>query len=337
MLVSIVINNYNYGNFVAQAIESALAQTYPAVEVVVVDDGSRDDSLAVISRYGDRVLVIAKANGGQGSAYNIGFLRSHGELVIFLDADDWLYPQAVQQIVVAWRPGMSKLQFRLDMVGRQGQPFGRWLPRDLHDSEQAQRLVCEFGTYGTPPGSGNAFSAAYLRQVMPMDEGAWRIGADSVTVLLAPAHGRVESIQTALGAYRIHRDPNDGALLYNNSISGLGAEYERLLAAKHMVVEGLERAHLEPRLPLLYLAPWEARILVMGRRFGDAALRQRLAAEPQARLPFILRSIWAWPVSSVWRKLLLTGWVLAVCGLPAPMALRLARLHRRASGQPVPA
>jgi glycosyltransferase involved in cell wall biosynthesis len=334
MLVSIIIDNYNYDTFIAQAIESALAQTYAPLEVLVVDDGSSDGSMATIGRYAERVQVISKPNGGQGSAYNAGFLRSRGDLVIFLDADDWLYPDAVTEIVAALRPGVSKVQFRLDMVDAQGVRRGRQLPRDLHDGALAMRLVSDHGTYGSPPGSGNAFTAAFLRQVLPMDEPRWRIGADSIPILLAPAYGEVVSVARALGAYRVHRAANDGSLLYNNWVSGLLGEYRRIVDTKAMVVEGLRRARAEHR-PESLLAPWEARFMVLAGRFGEPELRAILASHLFGRLSFQLGSIWRWPAASWQRKLLFTAWCLGVRWAPTALALRLARLHRRESGLPV--
>ena len=84
---SIIINNYNYGQFVGQAIESALEQTHPA-QVIAVDDGSTDDSREIIARFDSRVLPIFKPNGGQGSAMNDGFAMATGDIVLFLDSDD---------------------------------------------------------------------------------------------------------------------------------------------------------------------------------------------------------------------------------------------------------
>src|SRR6476619_6168561 len=98
---SIIINNYNYDRFLAEAIESALAQTYAETEVIVVDDGSTDDSREIIKRYGDRCAAISQQNGGQGAAYNAGFAASHGDFVCFLDADDILHPSAMSQVVEA--------------------------------------------------------------------------------------------------------------------------------------------------------------------------------------------------------------------------------------------
>ena len=79
--VSVIINNYNYGHFLGAAIDSALTQTYAPIEVVVVDDGSTDDSRNVIAGYGSRIRAVLKVNGGQASAFNAGFAASTGAVI----------------------------------------------------------------------------------------------------------------------------------------------------------------------------------------------------------------------------------------------------------------
>jgi glycosyltransferase involved in cell wall biosynthesis len=123
-MVSIVIDNYNYEPFIGNAIESALRQIYPRVEVIVVDDGSTDGSRRVIDRYRDRVVAVEQANGGQAAAVNAGFAASRGDLIMFLDADDELRPQAAERVVRHLRPGVAKLPFRLDAVDKDGVPLG---------------------------------------------------------------------------------------------------------------------------------------------------------------------------------------------------------------------
>src|SRR5215468_5551807 len=98
-LASIIISSYNYGRFLKEAIDSALNQTYPNTEVIVVDDGSTDNSREIIASYGDQVIPVLKPNGGQASAFNAGFLLSRGEVVCFLDADDALLPTAIERAV----------------------------------------------------------------------------------------------------------------------------------------------------------------------------------------------------------------------------------------------
>src|SRR5882724_7158 len=96
--VSIVIRNYNYANYLPDAIESALAQTYANVQTVIVDDGSTDDSREVIRRYARECRVVLQKNAGEGAAVNAGFSAADGGIVIFLDADDVLAPNAAAEV-----------------------------------------------------------------------------------------------------------------------------------------------------------------------------------------------------------------------------------------------
>lgn len=97
-LISIVINNYNYGDFVGQAIESALNQSYGNVEVIVVDDGSKDHSREIISSYGDKITPVFQENGGQAAAFNTGFAHSKGDIICLLDADDLVLQHRAEQV-----------------------------------------------------------------------------------------------------------------------------------------------------------------------------------------------------------------------------------------------
>src|ERR687885_1217665 len=87
-LVSILICNYNYAQYVKEAIDSALNQTYSNTEVIVIDDGSTDNSREIIASYGDKIIPILKQNSGQASAFNVGFAISKGDIICFLDSDD---------------------------------------------------------------------------------------------------------------------------------------------------------------------------------------------------------------------------------------------------------
>jgi glycosyltransferase involved in cell wall biosynthesis len=95
---TVIIPCYNYGHFLLAAIESVLAQTYRDLEVIVVDDGSTDDS-AAIADGNSRVACIRQPNLGQGAAQNRGLEAASGEFVLFLDADDQLVSDAVESFV----------------------------------------------------------------------------------------------------------------------------------------------------------------------------------------------------------------------------------------------
>jgi glycosyltransferase involved in cell wall biosynthesis len=86
--VSVIINNFNYGEYLGSCIESVVAQTYEKLEIIVSDDGTTDNSRAIIESYGSSIIASFKFNGGQASALNAGYKMSSGDLVIFLDADD---------------------------------------------------------------------------------------------------------------------------------------------------------------------------------------------------------------------------------------------------------
>src|SRR5262249_12862755 len=100
--ISVFINNYNYGRFLGAAIDSALAQTHADSEVIVVDDGSTDNSREVIAHFGERIRPVLKPNGGQGSAFNAGVNASRGDVVCMLDADDFFAADKVSRVASAF-------------------------------------------------------------------------------------------------------------------------------------------------------------------------------------------------------------------------------------------
>ena len=119
--VSIVITNYNYAQFVAAAIESALAQDHPRCEVIVVEDASSDGSREVIGRYAERVrTVFLPVNGGQVAALNAAWPLARHELLMFLDSDDLLAPHAASMVARSWAPGVAKVQFPMTSIDADG-------------------------------------------------------------------------------------------------------------------------------------------------------------------------------------------------------------------------
>src|SRR5580704_9260017 len=98
--VSVVIDTYNYGKYVEEASASVLAQEFPAErrEIVVVDDGSTDDTAERLKKYGNSIRYFRKPNGGQASAFNLGFAEARGEIVTTLDADDLWLPVKLRRV-----------------------------------------------------------------------------------------------------------------------------------------------------------------------------------------------------------------------------------------------
>lgn len=91
-LVSVIIPCYNAAHWVSEAVDSCLRQTYAPIEIIVVDDGSTDNSIDVLRGYGDRIHLVQRTNAGGSQARNHGFALSQGKFIQFLDADDYILP-----------------------------------------------------------------------------------------------------------------------------------------------------------------------------------------------------------------------------------------------------
>ena len=213
-LVSIVINNHNYGRFLAAAIESALAQTYPATETIVVDDGSTDESRAVVDRYDGRVRALLKPNGGQASAINAGFALCRGDVVIFLDSDDMLLPDIVASVAQAFRaaPDTVRVQYRLEVTDSEGHPTGERIPADYvtMPSGDLGAGVARFNNVTWwPPTSGHAFSARTLQRILPMPEPLFHIAVDYYLVRASALCGPIVSLNRVGAHYRRHETNKD--------------------------------------------------------------------------------------------------------------------------------
>ena len=122
---TIVIPCYNTERFIAEAIESALAQTSPAAEVIVVDDGSTDCSLDVIHAFSN-ITILTQPNGGVSAARNAGLARAKSEYVIFLDADDRLMPEAISLHIAALdrNPGAAMVYGSLRIIDPESRKLG---------------------------------------------------------------------------------------------------------------------------------------------------------------------------------------------------------------------
>ena len=101
-LVSIIIPVYNASKYLSDCLDSVLSQSYSQLEVILIDDGSRDDSLSLCRQYAardERVFVIHQKNGGPGAARNAGLEQATGEYLLFFDSDDLVLPNAIQTMV----------------------------------------------------------------------------------------------------------------------------------------------------------------------------------------------------------------------------------------------
>jgi hypothetical protein len=209
-VANIIINNHNYARFLGAAIDSALGQTYPNTEIIIVDDGSSDESPSVIARYGSRVVPVFKPNGGQESALNAGFAASRGQVLCFLDADDMLSPGALERAVRCFEdPRVVKVHWPLRAADEQGRPLSRLIPAAELAEGDLRHVVASRGprSYVSSPTSGNAWARRFLDAVFPIRSSTLKCGsADAYLSALAPLFGLVARVPEPQGCYRLHAD-----------------------------------------------------------------------------------------------------------------------------------
>jgi glycosyltransferase involved in cell wall biosynthesis len=210
MKVSVLISNYNYARYLPAAIDSVLAQTHRDIEIIVVDDGSTDDSRNVITQLQektpDKIKVIFQKNQGQGGAFNAGFERASGDIVAFLDADDVWKPNKLQRIVEAFsRPDIVGIMHHLDTIDADGKVIKNVSTQGAKLGENLAKIILKTGNaWCFPPTSGLAYRRSSLQKVFPIDPIKWRIWADGCIIYCTAFLGKVKTLNEELGSYRIH-------------------------------------------------------------------------------------------------------------------------------------
>jgi glycosyltransferase involved in cell wall biosynthesis len=235
--LAVIITCYNYRDFVDEAIESVLLQGRDDCELVVVDDGSTDNSWEAISRWG--VTAYRIENGGQLAACLYGLDRTCAPFVLFLDADDKLKPGALDVLVDRLDPEIAKLQFALSPIDAEGRPLAAHGPEidAFRGRERLFERVLKSGVYKTPPTSGNVFRrdlCALLREV------DYDRAVDGVILFAAPVFGDVLSLSEELGCYRIH-GRNDSGVGARPATATLERDLARFVARSDHLSEIVRR------------------------------------------------------------------------------------------------
>jgi GT2 family glycosyltransferase len=326
-LVSVIVDNYNYAAYLREAVDSALQQIWPAVEVVVVDDGSTDESREILEPYGAQITLIAKPNGGQASAFNAGFAASHGEFVVFLDSDDVLHPEHAGNVVrlLERHPEAAFAQFRLRVVDSDLRPVGTVVPPahvrlptgDVCGPVSRWELASCLA-----PGGALGFPRRTLERIFPLPEDELRKGADAFLVRAAALVGAVVSTDEVAADYRSHgqNDSNSDVL----DLDYLRVAMNRQVACGRLLREFADTHGVPtPLEPLAALDP-----LFLTQRLAS------LRAEPHLH-PFPADGRWSLLVSGLRAvrlrrdipatgKLVHAAWFVAVAALPRRAAVTLA-------------
>jgi glycosyltransferase involved in cell wall biosynthesis len=171
---SFVIPAYEAAATISGALESAFAQTHPAHEVIVVDDGSSDDLAAALAPFADRITLIRKPNGGVASARNAGLEAATGDFFVVLDADDRCDPRRLEALaeLASARPDLDLITTDIRLTAA-GEPVGSFRDQTPFETED-QRTAILWSCF---PGGWLAVRLARLREVGGFDEGL-RTGED---------------------------------------------------------------------------------------------------------------------------------------------------------------
>jgi hypothetical protein len=279
--VSVLLSNYNYAEYIAEAIDSVLEQTYQNFELIVADDGSTDNSIEVISGYclrDPRIFLIAKENGGQASGFNEAFAASTGELICFFDADDIFRPTKLACMVEAHRraPNAGFGVHRIQRVNKQRQPQGVWpLGSTLPHGWLGEQTLLDGGVVGyMPPTSGLCLHRNVAERIFPLPE-RFRICADQVIIRFASLLTSVVRSQQVLTEYRLH-----GANSYERSkMTAQSLSRELTMCRDLWIAQRDFLSSLDPAL-VSQLQPLESSSFVLYLEY----LHARLARSPSAAL-----------------------------------------------------
>lgn len=324
--LSVLITNYNYGRYLAQAIESALNQSWPDVEVVVSDDGSTDNSCEVVEKFArERRPVILHRGYHQGMAgcLNAAFQACHGDIICFLDADDFFLPDKIESLIQRLQAdsGAGFAIHRARMIDENGHPRGLYpLMRDLPDGDCVAATLKNAGVLmGLPPTSNLALRREVAERIFPLPV-EFTGYAEQVIHRLAPLmtslcavdqplsvwrlHGRNDGNSARVAAERLEREIGFMIRLWNvqqSYLSSLGPEF-----TKHL--PPLEASALYLRMQYMLL-----RLRGMPARTCHAALSECLAQENSVSaffwrqslhlpLPLFRRCIDLLQTQSIWKE-----------------------------------
>jgi hypothetical protein len=249
-LVSVLMANYNYARYIAEAIESVLAQTYQHFELIVCDDGSTDNSREVVEQFvsrDSRVRLVSKQNGGLASALNAAYSVSTGEIICLLDSDDLFLPQKIERVVGAFqnskRAGVCI--HRIVKMYNDGRTFGCPVPVVFAEGWVAGGALRGGGipknlpSRTTPEASGMSFRRAVTEHLFPLPP-CLRRNADGYLLCTAQFIAEICAVRTVLANLRIHGENASSAGEY--TVACISQNIEGL-----KLVVGLTREFLSAR------------------------------------------------------------------------------------------
>jgi glycosyltransferase involved in cell wall biosynthesis len=209
-LLSVLMVNYNYGRYIGQAIESVLAQTYQNFEICICDDGSTDDSVAVIeahSRRDPRIKVTIQENAGVAAALNTAWSMASGEVIALLDSDDLYLPEKLEAVVGAFRnnPKSGMCVHHFERFSGRARHLGDSLAARLPNGWMAPAILLRGHIEAFVPASGQSWRKEAVQRLfpVPINLRAW---VDVYLARSALLCVEVTSVDRVLMRYRMHEN-----------------------------------------------------------------------------------------------------------------------------------
>jgi glycosyltransferase involved in cell wall biosynthesis len=262
-LVTVLVDTYNHERLIEEAIVSVLEQDFPPseMEILVVDDGSTDQTPEIVRKFAPRVRLIRKPNGGQASAFNAGIPEARGEIISFLDGDDWWTRDKLTRVMQAITsdPSLGFVGHGITTVHRDGNMESEILRDGFRFQANTVEGAHLFSVRGSFMGTSRmTMRADVLREVGPVPE-PLVVQADEYLFTVASILAGVLILPETLTYYRMH-DANGFQIADNNP---------RRHRRKMEALEALARA-LEVRLASIDMDPAaRAMLLAMPRAYAD--------------------------------------------------------------------
>ena len=274
-LVSVLLTNYNYAAYVEAAIRSVLDQTYARLELIVVDDGSTDDSRRLITamlEHDEQITLLTQSNQGMAAALNAAFAHCHGEVVCLIDADDVYEPDKLQRVVDFFRqhPATGMVQHPLQVIDGKGRdvqviPF---LSR-LESGWLGPTVMRRGGRWSCMPTSGLSFRSEVARWLLPINTRRYWISADALLFTVGPLISHVGVIDAPLARYRVHgsNHMSSGNVDRREVRKRIRSYHDTLVGSNQHIGElGLDLPRLQARDHVLYREQLFALSMLRGRR-----------------------------------------------------------------------
>jgi len=240
---------------------------------------------------------------------------------LFLDSDDKLCPNTVEEVLRVWHPGVSKVHYRLQCINAEGKPLNAFCPpagSPLPSGDLKLKFMRE-GVYTTPPTSGNAFGRSFLQVIMPIPEDEWYLYTDAYLHLYSPIYGEIAAVQEALGYYRVHGSNASSQVKYSSYKDRLVRDIAMRNRREALIADAARKMNLKPDFDITSVIV--NKLALMLACPGHSLLHnERLTRLAQRGL----RAIWRESSTPIWKQIAVSAYFIAVPFIPRNVARNLS-------------